>query len=269
VVDRGTTASELRDLVRSLAEDHGWPLFAKSDTELGLPPGLGSRHIVVTGEADLPRLAEFVRVRDRVLVQERIAGRGCGIAGLFVRGAPACVGGHVRLREAHATGGVSTYCEARVVGGALRSALALMEHLRWTGVAMVEFKLPPDGPPALMEVNPRFWGTLPLYVRAGADVPRAALEHALHGVAPPQRPFEEGRRMRFLLSDLAAIRRQYRGARRLGELGLALLETPWVTPDATFSLRDPVPFLADVRALISTIAGRALSAHTPGRRRVA
>jgi hypothetical protein len=247
IVDRGTPASELGAVVRSLAGAHGWPLFAKSDTELGVPPGFGSRFIVIEGDADLERLAAFVRARGAVLLQERIAGTGCGVAGLFLRGVPTCVGGHVRLREAHGSGGVSTYCESRLVDGALRSACALMESLGWSGVAMVEFKIPPAGPPVLMEVNPRFWGTLPLYVRAGADVPLAALEHALDGKAPPRRPFAEGRRMRFLLSDLAAIRRQVRGLRRVAAMAAALLETPWIVPDATFSLGDPLPFLIDVR----------------------
>jgi predicted ATP-grasp superfamily ATP-dependent carboligase len=131
-----------------------------------------------------------------------------------------------------------------------------MEALGWSGVAMVEFKIPPQGPPVLMEVNPRFWGTLPLYVRAGADVPRAALEYALHGRAPLPRPFQEGRRMRFLLSDLAAIRRQYRGLRRVAELALALAATPWLVPDATFSFRDPLPFFIEVRQQLLTTVRR-------------
>ncbi len=263
VVDASLSASALEAAVRSLVERHGWPLFAKADTEHGIPPGLDSRYVVVETEAHLPRLAAFVQARGRVLLQERIAGTGCGIAGLFVRGTPACTGGHVRLRETHASGGASTYCESRIVADALRSARTLMEALAWNGVAMVEFKLPEHGPPVLMEVNPRFWGTLPLYVRAGADVPLAALELALHGRAPPPRPFQEGRRMRFLLSDLAAIRRQYRGMRRFAELALALVETPWFVPDATFSVRDPGPFVIEVReqlsAAVRSLAPRASS----------
>jgi hypothetical protein len=256
VVDSRVSDGELAARVQSLVARHGWPLFAKADTELGVPPGEGRRYVVVQGEPDLPRLATFVRARGRVLLQQRISGKGCGIAGLFVAGVPACTGGHVRLREAHATGGVSTYCESRVVEGALRAARTLMEALRWTGVAMVEFKLPPAGPPVLMEVNPRLWGTLPLYVRAGADVPLAALEHALDGRVPPAPRFQEGKRMRFLLSDLTAIRRQYSGLRRLRELAIALAETPWFVPEATFSFRDPIPFVVDVGEQVSALLRR-------------
>jgi predicted ATP-grasp superfamily ATP-dependent carboligase len=266
LLDRGASEDELRALVGSLAGRHGWPLFAKSDTELGVPPGEGSRYVVLRSDADVGRLAAFVRVRGRVLLQERIPGKGCGIAGLFVAGAPACTGGHVRLREAHATGGVSTYCESRVVAGALRSARTLMEALRWTGVAMVEFKIPDRGPPVLMEVNPRLWGTLPLYVWAGADVPLASLEYALDGHMPEAAPFREGRRMRFLVSDLAAIRRQYSGLRRARELALALGETPWTVPDATFCLRDPIPFLVDVGGQVSAMLRRSFALRAPAAR---
>lgn len=260
LVDAGTPAAELAAEARSLAQAHGWPLFAKADSEHGIPPGRDSRYIVLEGEDDLPRFAAFVRERGAVLLQERIAGRGCGIAGVFVRGAPACVGGHVRLREAHASGGVSTYCEARIVGEALHSASRLLEALDWSGVAMVEFKLPRAGPPVLMEVNPRLWGTLPLYVRAGADVPLAALELALRGRVPTQeRRFEEGRRMRFLLPDLVAIRGQHRGLRRLAELARAVAETPWIVPEATFSVRDPVPFLVELADQASASLRRRLA----------
>jgi predicted ATP-grasp superfamily ATP-dependent carboligase len=142
---------------------------------------------------------------------------------------------------------------------ALRSATALLTALGWTGVAMVEFKLPPGRPPVLMEVNPRLWGTLPLYVRAGADVPLAALQLALHGRVPPGRPYEEGRRLRFLLPDLVAIREQRRGLRRLAALARAVAETPWIVPEATFSFRDPLPFLVEVAEQAGASLRRRLS----------
>jgi predicted ATP-grasp superfamily ATP-dependent carboligase len=258
IAEASTAPAELRALVGALVERHGWPLYAKADSELGVAPGLDSRYMVLRGAGDLGRLEAFVRERGRVLVQERIAGGGCGIAGLFAGGRPACVGGHVRLREAHASGGVSTYCAARIVGDARRAAERLMEALGFTGVAMVEFKIRTDGPPVLMEVNPRIWGTLALYVRAGADVPRAALEHALDGRLPAPPAFEEGVRMRALLADLVAIRRQHRGPRRWVELARALAETPWIVPETTFSLRDPAPFLGDLTGTIGARLRRGL-----------
>ena len=48
----------------------------------------------------------------------------------------------------------------------------LIDALGWHGVAMVEFKLDEaTGESRLMEINGRFWGSLPLCTAAGADFP--------------------------------------------------------------------------------------------------
>jgi len=49
----------------------------------------------------------------------------------------------------------------------------LLKFLKWQGVAMVEWKIDPDtNIPYLLEINPRFWGSLELAIRSGVDFPR-------------------------------------------------------------------------------------------------
>lgn len=59
-------------------------------------------------------------------------------------------------------------------------------------VANVQAKVAVDGAPALLEVNPRFPGTMPLTIAAGIDMPSLAVAEAL-GAPPPPGPlaFEE------------------------------------------------------------------------------
>lgn len=61
-----------------------------------------------------------------------------------------------------------------------------------TTVANVQVKESAGGEPALLEVNPRFPGTMPLTIAAGIDMPSLAVAEAL-GAPPPQGPlpFEE------------------------------------------------------------------------------
>ncbi len=61
-----------------------------------------------------------------------------------------------------------------------------------TTAANVQVKEARDGEPALLEVNPRFPGTMPLTIAAGIDMPSLAVAEAL-GAPPPQGPlpFEE------------------------------------------------------------------------------
>jgi len=54
-------------------------------------------------------------------------------------------------------------------------------------VANVQVKEDADGEPALLEVNPRFPGTMPLTVASGVDMPRLAIGEAL-GTPVPDGP---------------------------------------------------------------------------------
>ena len=79
---------------------------------------------------------------------------------------------HLRLHEPP-EGGASSYRKSVPLHpDLLHAARLLMAALRYTGVAMVEFKIDQrSGRWALIEINGRFWGSLPLAVAAGADFP--------------------------------------------------------------------------------------------------
>ena len=79
---------------------------------------------------------------------------------------------HRRLREFPVSGGPSTLCESVSFPEIEEMACRLLDHLGWQGVAMVEFLIDArDGSPWLMEVNPRFWGSVSLGIAAGVDFP--------------------------------------------------------------------------------------------------
>jgi predicted ATP-grasp superfamily ATP-dependent carboligase len=223
------------------------PLYFKATTELGIEAGPGSRYFLANNiDQDGDKAIEFAWARSKVIVQEAVPGVGCGIAGLFVDGAPVCVGGHVRLRESHLTGGVSTYCQAKVVGEAWDASVQLMKELNWTGPAMVEFKITPEGKAVFLELNPRFWGSLPLYMLSGLDIPLACYEvfvtHALHAT----QEMKQGTRMRHVLSDIRAIRLNRKGMMRVMELGAVVTTTPWIVHEGTFLWTDAEPFIASL-----------------------
>jgi len=59
------------------------------------------------------------------------------------------------------TGGPSTVAESIYDEELKRQGLLLLEALNWHGVAMVEFKKDSrDNEFKLMEINPKFWGSL-------------------------------------------------------------------------------------------------------------
>jgi carbamoyl-phosphate synthase large subunit len=73
-----------------------------------------------------------------------------------------------------------------------RLSCAVAERIRLTYVANVQFRRDAAGVPRLLEVNPRFPGTMPLTIRAGVHMPRLALWSALGLESWPERvPFSE------------------------------------------------------------------------------
>lgn len=79
---------------------------------------------------------------------------------------------HKRLQQYPNSGGPSTD-RISIKNEVLEDkALRLLEALGWQGVAMVEWKIDPEtGVAKLLEINPRFWGSLELAVRSGIDFP--------------------------------------------------------------------------------------------------
>ena len=74
----------------------------------------------------------------------------------------------------------------------IQSAIRTAEVIGIRGVANVQFKRAADGVFKLLEVNPRFPGTLPLTAAAGVDMPRLMVDEAMGRPLPDQlMPFTE------------------------------------------------------------------------------
>jgi predicted ATP-grasp superfamily ATP-dependent carboligase len=107
---------------------------------------------------------------------------------------------HKKLRTYPIQGGPSTLREGVQHSQIMELGLSLLKSLNWTGVAMAEFKVDPrDGIPKLMEINPRFWGSLHLAILSGVDFPYLILKMARGETVEPVLHYPTGTRCRWLL----------------------------------------------------------------------
>jgi len=120
------------------------------------------------------------------IFQEYIPGDGYGFYALFNQGHLRAFFMHQRIREYPITGGSST-CAKSIYDEKLKNiGLKLLKSLQWHGVAMVEFKKDiRDGEYKLMEINPKFWGSLDLSIACGVNFPKLLVEMALNGDIEP------------------------------------------------------------------------------------
>jgi len=177
------------DEARGAWREFGAPLVLKSAREEGVKTVRYAR-----AEADVPAAFEAARMASggAVLAQEYVAGEGYGWSALYWNGVLQRSLMHRRVREWPPSGGTSACAESVPEAPALAAAgSALLDALRWHGVAMVEFKgaLAP-GALALIEINAKFWGSHDVALAAGVDFPGdlvALLEgRALAAQAPPK-----------------------------------------------------------------------------------
>jgi predicted ATP-grasp superfamily ATP-dependent carboligase len=137
------------------------------------------------------------------LIQELIPSRGNGYGASFLMGENGEVKAsfvHKRLREYPVTGGASTLRESVRHDDIRDMAHTLLKALDWFGVAMVEFKMDPrDGIPKLMEINPRFWGSLSLAVASGVNFPYLLYKMSLGENFKPVEHYQTGIKCRWLL----------------------------------------------------------------------
>jgi predicted ATP-grasp superfamily ATP-dependent carboligase len=158
------------------------------------------------------------------LIQEYIPGYGAGIFVLCNHGKLRALFAHKRLRETPARGGVSTLRESIPADPGLVSSIStLLERLEWHGAAMFEFRIDNrDNTPKLMEVNPRFWGSLHLALVSGQDFPWLLYQMAMEGDIELSDDYKCGIRSRWLLGDfnrlLLTMFRHRNGATRRQEL---------------------------------------------------
>lgn len=207
-----------------------------------------------TGDANL---------RTDTLLQEYCTGVGVGIEILMWGGEPKVIFQHRRLRENPPTGGVSILAEAQQPDAKLLDdSVRLLKALSWQGVAMVEFKLDvAKGRWWLMEVNGRYWGSLPLALNAGVPFPYCEWM-AAHGLAIPAPPvYPAGKRTLWRLGELHSmlriVKQWRRGESSAGYLlrhaagGVANM-LRWV-PDAVWNWKDLDGSLQEYRLFLKNI----------------
>ena len=119
------------------------------------------------------------------MIQEYIPGEIRDVCVLFNNGKPRAALVQRRIWTWPPEGGPGILNET-ISDPHIRSlALKLMEKIRWHGLAQVEFKLDSEGKPKLMEVNPKFWGTLELSIKAGIDFPYLLYKMTVNGDIDP------------------------------------------------------------------------------------
>lgn len=139
---------------------------------------------------------------DFLMVQKFVQGEGYGVEAFMHDGEPKAIFVHRRLREYPTTGGASTLRESVSDSKLTQLGIKLLQAMEWEGVAMVEFRVRRSTDELnVIEVNGRFWGSLPLAINAGVDFPYMLYKSMVDGDDVNGSKYRTGLRQRWLAGD--------------------------------------------------------------------
>jgi len=166
------------------------------------------RYRIVYERKDLIKsYIEMHAIEQYPVIQEYIEGVGVGFFALYDKNkqlmAQFC---HQRVREYPISGGPSSCCESIYDERLIKLGRTLLESLDWMGLAMVEFKYDKNRDEFyLLEINPRYWGSLPLAVYSGVNFPVLHIMSILGINFKPILKYRCGIKMRFIDKDIKSI----------------------------------------------------------------
>ncbi len=163
--------------------------------------GLGIRY--VQNEKELETVYAEVHSRYPLpLIQEQIpAGEKYDVACLFDENSrPVATFAQRELRSFPLQDGASTVQESVWRPDLVEMTVQMLQKAGWYGIAEAEFMIDPrDGTPMLMEINPRFWGSVQLAIQSGVDFPYLLYRVARGERVAPVHQYKVGQLCRQLL----------------------------------------------------------------------
>lgn len=188
----------------NLGDFSNFPLFVKPVQSKGISPNgsFNLEPVLVESSFHLEKSVKDFLKFTPVQIQQCVPGVGIGIEVLCKRGKIVRAFAHKRVHELPLTGGGSSYRKSIPMPKKLfEYSKRLMESLDWNGVAMVEFKSENDNH-WLMEINGRFWGSLPLAIHAGIDFPKLLIDMLAGNDIPDDYSYNENLYVRNIVKDL-------------------------------------------------------------------
>lgn len=213
------------------------------------------------------------------LVQEYVPGVNYSVAALYNEGRPRAFCCIKVPRAWPPTGGNSCFRESVPLDSEMKGySERLLKALGWHGIAEVEFRVDSrDNVPKLMEINPRFWGSLSVAVKAGVNLPYLLYRMTVDGDVKGVFNYKVGVKGRYFEQDLLYIFSLFKDAstnpcvwnrKKLQVLGdwLKFYE-PGIFYDL-FEADDALPFLfsfaASPRELVNFLRKKSYAWSPPG-----
>lgn len=182
---------------------------------------------------------------ERFFVQEMLRGQVHCVAMLFNKGQ---IRGHVvykQLRDYPVSGGQATLRVSVHHPEVVEHLKKLLEKLNWHGMCQADFLVEQHtGIPYLIDLNPRFWGSLIQGIASGVDFPFLVYKMAVDGDVEPSNGFKTGVKTRWIWGDIRTLPETFKASEdKLKFIREFMSDFNKNVLYDDFSLDDPLPFM--------------------------
>jgi len=157
-------------------------------------------------------IEEFIENKNNIfengiIAQEYIMGISCAYFCIANEGKIYDEFSHIRIRENPPSGGVSSACKSFSHKKLFAYGRKIIQHVKYTGVCMVEFKYDINKDEFyLIEINPKFWGSVMLPIVAGVNFPKEYIDILTNNHNMEyDKPNYKNIKVQFVLSDLSRV----------------------------------------------------------------
>lgn len=252
--------------ISQISENYGFPLILKPVSSYELDYLTIKNYVKQAhNENQLSEYLNEMLQKGDVIVQEFFKGVGVGVEILAANGEILTAFQHIRIHEP-LTGGGSSYRRSMPLDNDLFAASKkLVKELNYSGVAMVEFRVNSDQNKwILIEINGRFWGSLPLAVASGIDFPYYLYQMLVHGKRDFPTEYTLGMYCRNTSGDINWLVERLKHRKGSFEAFLDIYQIFISGVIRTFRFRekndslvfdDPLPGIIEIHTVIRTLFG--------------
>ena len=253
------------DNIENIHKQFSFPLILKPISSFDIKSINRHEVNIVDDLATLQSQLKLMLNHTQVQVQSFFEGIGVAVSLLAQNGKVIVASQHKRLHEPF-TGGGSSYRMSMLIDQELfEAAEKIISKLNYTGVAMVEFRYNIKTKEwVLLEINGRFWGSLPLAISAGIDYPYFLFLLIVGGEIPTSKiiykPNVYQRNLELDMywlndalynsDDKELLSHSYTRKRIFYECLRILIFKDKID---TFSIKDPAPFIAETLLILKQI----------------
>jgi len=134
-------------------------------------------YVKLGSESEFEKIEKYLSGGVKLLMQEQVSGVGRGFFCIAKEGKIISYYMHQRIREIPITGGSSTAAKSIFCEKMFNISKQIIEYLNWSGPLMIEYKYDETKQQYyLIELNPKFWGSLDLSYAVGLNFGKTLIE---------------------------------------------------------------------------------------------